>query len=88
MSRREEWRKVLDSEVKHWSAMSPDKMLAELGDREVYEVEVDSKNYQVEVTLLENTANYLHIMVSVDDGSLPASIFPLTETIICQKLSG
>jgi hypothetical protein len=49
------------------------------------EVEFDSKQYQVEVELLENTEKYIHVMVSVDDGSLPASISPLTHSFICQK---
>jgi hypothetical protein len=39
----------------------------------------------VEVQLLENTESYLHIMVAVDDGALPASLLPLTETFIRAK---
>jgi hypothetical protein len=37
------------------------------------------------VQLLENTEQYLHVMVAVDDGSLPASISPLTHSFIRQK---
>lgn len=85
MSRREEWRKVLDSEVKRWSAMSWDQLVSELPDVRAYEVELDSKHYQVEVDLLENTEKYVHVMVAVDDGSLPASISPLTHSFVCQK---
>jgi hypothetical protein len=48
-------------------------------------VELDSKKYQVEVELLENADKYVHVMVAVDDGSLPASISPLTRTFISQK---
>jgi len=66
--------------------MSCEQLLAELSDPPLnYLVEFDSKKYQVEVELLENTAEYLHIMVGVDDGSLPASISPLTRTFICRK---
>ena len=71
-----EWQKVLDSEVKRWSAMSCGQLVSELHD---------AKQYQVEVELLENTEKYLHVMVAVDDGSLPASISPLTHSFICQK---
>ena len=85
MSRREEWRKVLDSEVKRWSAMSSGQLISELPDLRVYEVEVDSKHYQVEVELLENAETYVHVMVAVDDGSLPASIWPLSQTFVCHK---
>lgn len=86
MSRREQWRKVLDSEVQRWSAKSCEDLISELRDIQAYDVERDSKTYQVEVQLLENTETYLHIMVAVDDGSLPASFLPLTETFIREKL--
>ena len=85
MSRREEWGKVLDSEVRRWSAMTCEQLIFELHDLQAYEVELDSKKYQVEVELVENTDKYVHIMVAVDDGSLPASILPLTHSIICSK---
>ena len=85
MSRRDEWQKVLDSEVKRWSALSYQQLASELRDHQAYEVENDSQKYQVEVELLENTGEYLHVSVAVDDGSLPASIFPLTHSFICRK---
>ena len=50
-----------------------------------YEVEHESKTYQVEVEILENTATYVHVAVSVDDGSLPASITPETHSFMCRK---
>ena len=85
MARRDEWRKVLDSEVNRWSAMSCNQLVSELHDLQTYEIEFDSKKYQVEVEILENTEQYLHVMVAVDDGSLPASIRPLTGTFIRPK---
>jgi hypothetical protein len=85
MSRREQWRKVLDSEVQRWSGMSYDQLVSGLRDLQAYEVEFDSKTYQVEVEILEHTDSYVHVMVAVDDGSLPASISPSTHTFICQR---
>jgi hypothetical protein len=85
MSKREEWHKVLNSEVQRWSAMSYDQLISELRTVQAYVVELDSKKYQIEVDILENTDKYLHVMVAVDDGSLPASISPLTSTFISQK---
>ena len=85
MGRREEWRKVLDSEVKRWSTLACEQLASELQDVQTYEVEFDSKKYQVEVQLLENTEQHLHVMVAGDDGSLPASISPLTHSFIRQK---
>jgi len=85
MSLRNDWRKVLDFEVQRWSAMSYEQLVSELHEVQAYEVEFESKQYQVEVELLENTERYLHVMVAVDDGSLPASIWPLTHSFICHK---
>jgi len=87
MSRREDWRKVLDTEVDRWSAMSCDELVSALHEVHAYEVDRDSKKYQVEVELLENTEAYLHVMLSVDDGTLPASISPVTQTFVRPKAS-
>ena len=76
---------MLDSEVRRWSAFPCEQLISELHDLRAYEVEFDSKKYQVEVDVLENTDKYVHVMVAVDDGSLPASIAPLTHTFICSK---
>jgi hypothetical protein len=48
-------------------------------------VNFESKDYQVEVELLENTEKYLHVMLAVNDGSLMGFIRPLTHSFICQK---
>ena len=85
MTRREEWRKVLDSEVKRWSAMSYTQLVSGLHDQQIYETELDSKQYQVEVELLENTEQYVHVVVAVDDGNFSASIKPLTHSFIRLK---
>jgi hypothetical protein len=84
-SRREEWRKVLQAELRRWSSMSCDEVLAELRTRDVYELVTDSKQYQVEVMLLEDKPEYLHVSIAVDDGSLPASIHPESESFISRK---
>jgi len=90
MGRREEWRKVLDSEVSRWRAMSLEQLISELHHSQAYEVEVDSKKFQVEVEILENSERYLQVMIAVDDGSLPASIIPVSHTFVIEKdqLSG
>jgi len=49
---------------------------AELADEKVYEVNFEGNTHQVEAQTLENTENYLQVMVSVHDGSLPASFRP------------
>jgi hypothetical protein len=85
MSQRDEWLKVLDFEMKRWSALSWEQLASELQEPQAYEVVFDSKKYQVEVELLENTEQYLNVAVAVDDGTLPASISPATDNFIRQK---
>ena len=85
MKRREQWRPVLDAELKRWSAKSSEQLLAELGEVKAYEIEFENKKYQVEVEILENTEKYVHVMVAVDDSTLPAAIFPLNASFIREK---
>lgn len=77
---------MLDAEVRRWSAMTSEQLISELQAAQAYEVQIDSKQFQVEVELLEDTGEYVHVMVAVDDGTLPASISPLTHTFICSKV--
>jgi hypothetical protein len=86
MNRREQWKRVLRTEVDRWSSMSCGEVLSELRNRDIYEVVDGSKRYQVEVLLLEDTPEYLHVSIAVDDGSLPASILPASETFLCRKI--
>jgi hypothetical protein len=85
MSRREEWRKALASEVERWSAKPCEQLVAELGEVQAYELEYDSKTYQVEVELLEDTKEYVHVLVAVDDASLRGFIRPEADSFIRQK---
>jgi hypothetical protein len=85
MNRRDKWRKVLDAELERWSAMSLQQLIVELAEPQAFEIEFESAKYQVEVELLENTEKYTHVAVSVDDGTLPASICPLTRSLIREK---
>ena len=68
-----------------WNGKSCINLIAELSDVQSYEVEFEGKKYQVEVQLLENTDRYVHVGLSVDDGSIPASFCPLSESFIRQK---
>lgn len=87
MNRREQWEAVLAAEVERWSAKRWSSILADLRDgcNIAYEVVKDSKTFQVEVDLLENTPEYLNISVAVDDGSLPQSIHPASRSFLCPK---
>jgi len=85
MKRSKQWSKVLDLEVQRWSAMPYEELLSTLNHLQTYEIEMASTKYQVEVEILEKTDQYLHVMVAVDDGSLPASMFPSIRSFISRK---
>ena len=80
MNRRDEWRNILDAEVKRWSALSFDDLISALSDRQRYEVDFDSQKFQVEVQVLEITEKYLHVVVAVDDGT---PVRPLSHSFFC-----
>ena len=71
--------------MNRWKAKSSETLVADLAEEQVYRVEFESKQFQIEVQLLENTDQYIHVCVSVDDGSLPASLFPLSSSFIVSK---
>ena len=70
-----------------WSTLSYDQLISRLSTVDVYEVEDDFKKYQVEIEILEKTEDYVHVAVSVDDGHLPASIWPATGSFIQKRPS-
>ena len=76
---------MLDAEMRRWSSKTYEQVIAELNGLSAYEVEFEANTYQVEAEILENAAEYIHVMLAVDDGSLPASILPLTDTFITPK---
>ena len=82
MADKKAWREVLDAETQRWSSMSSDELLSELRDVQAYEVGTGFREHtRCEVEVLENTDTYVHVMVAVDDGQLPASISPVTTTL-------
>lgn len=87
MRRRERWQQVLDAEVRRWSAMPYQELIAAVPETDVYEVERDGDKYQVEISILEDTERYVHVGITVDDGSLPASIVPASRTFVRDKPS-
>jgi|SoiMetStandDraft_2_1073263.scaffolds.fasta_scaffold213792_1 hypothetical protein len=87
MKRRQRWQKVLEAEMRRWSALSYNQLISRLSTIDVYEVEDDFKKYQVEIEILEKTEDYVHVAVRVDDGHLPASICPARDSFIQKKAS-
>jgi hypothetical protein len=88
MSNRERWREVLDAEVRLWSAKPCDELIAELRETCVYEVEDGGTRYQVDVQMLENTAEFVQVMVGIHDGSFTGFVWPLSTIFIQRKKAG
>lgn len=80
-ARRAEWRPVLEAEVKRWESQRPSELRITLARPICYEVD-GARNLQCEIQLIEDTPEYLHVSLSIDDGSLPASILPLSATFV------
>jgi hypothetical protein len=86
MNRRERMQQVLNAELERWSSMTVDQLLDELREERNYQLRAGSQEYQLEVQLLENTATYLHVSISVDDFRLLSSMFPMSTTFIREKV--
>jgi hypothetical protein len=84
MNRRRRWQEVLETEKQRWSALPYDELVSRLS-RTNYEVERDSQTYQIEIDVLENTPDYVHVAISVDDGSIPASFWPMMDSFITKR---
>jgi len=85
MNRRQRWRAVLESEKQRWSALPYDQLVSRLSQTDVYEVEQGSQKYQIEIEILEHTTDFVHVAISVDDGSIPASFLPATDSFITKR---
>ncbi len=86
MTRRNTWNLVLALELEQWEAKPWPQLLHDLVDGNIaYEVTHDSKTYQVEADLVEDTPDFVHVCVAVDDGSLPESISPAFKSFVRKK---
>jgi hypothetical protein len=84
-TRKSEWlRECLDREVGRWASKSYAE-LASLEGPVPYDNEGAGESfYQTEVTILERTAEYVHVSVAVDDGGWRA-IMPLGTDFLVYK---
>lgn len=85
MRNREQMRKVLESQRKIWSAKPFEQLVAELKETQNYEVEADSVVYQVEVEIFEKSEESVRVEIGIDDGHLPSSIFPLSDSFMVRR---
>lgn len=85
MTTRSQLETVLEREVGSWASKSPGALRIELAQRAAYSFEVDGRPYQAEVEILEDTSEYLHVVVIVDDTSLGRAIKPLNRSFLVRS---
>ena len=76
---------LLDREIEEWSSKSFTKLTEELADVVAYQRGDKTGFHQFEVQMIEQEPEYLHILVSVDDGSFRRSLAPLTRGFIVHR---
>ena len=69
---------LLDAEAKSWAAKPFDQLVLDLSDVAAYGRSEGEDFHQFEVQIVEREEDFLHILISVDDGSLWRSMSPLT----------
>jgi hypothetical protein len=77
-------RLCLDREVERWRGKPYETLASELASSVNYECGEGRSAYQTEVILLEDTPEYVHVMVGVSDGGW-RSFVPLTTTFLVYR---
>jgi hypothetical protein len=81
----EEWRPVLDAQVRRWSQIPWEQLVGLLREPQAYEATLGTKKYRIAVDLLEDRDASVQISVAVDDGALTYSALPLCRSIVLSK---
>jgi hypothetical protein len=68
--------------------MSCHQLISALPDVQTCEIDFESKKYQIEVELLENTDSYVHVGIAVDNGHFWRAMRPLSSSFIAKGLPG
>ena len=80
-----ELHRLLDAEVDELSRRSYARLVDDLSDVLAYERGSGAGHHQFEVQMIEHEPGYVHVAVSVDDGSFLRSIAPLTRSFIVHR---
>jgi len=80
-----ELQKLLDAEVDELSRRSYARLVDDLPDVLAYERGGGASYHQFEVQMIEHQPDYVHVVVSIDDGSFLRSISPMTRSFIVHR---
>ena len=76
---------LLDAEVDAWAKKPYATLIEELPDVVAYERGDGADAHQFEVQMLEHEPDYVHVCISIDDGSFRWSFAPLTRSFIVHR---
>lgn len=81
-SRRKRWTELLNQELEKWRSMPTKELLSKFasGDHYSYLLVAGSEETQVNVQVIRPEETTAHVIVRVDDGSLPQALVPVTGT--------
>jgi len=78
-------RDLLDHETSDWSQKSYSHLIEELADVVAYTRGEGANFHQFEVEMIEQELEYVHVIMSIDDGSFARSFTPLTRGFIVYR---
>ncbi len=76
---------LVDAETSDWSRKSFANLVEELTDVVAYERGSDADFHQFEVQMIEHKPDYVHVIVSIDDGSFVRFCAPVTRGFIVHR---
>jgi hypothetical protein len=80
-----ELQRLLDAEVDELSRRSYARLVDDLPDVLAYQRVGGPGYHQFEVQMLEHEPDYVHVLVSIDDGSFWRSVSPITRSFIVHR---
>jgi len=80
-----ELQRLLDAEVDQLSRRSYARLVDDLPEVLAYERGGGASYHQFEVQMIEHQPDYVHVVVSIDDGSFLRSISPMTRSFIVRR---
>ena len=78
-------RELLSYETLDWAERSPGDIVAELAKPQTYGRGTGDTWHEIEVTLLEATDDYIHVKISIHDGSLVWALKPITSSFLIYR---
>ncbi len=78
-------RTLLSQETLLWAEKSPADIVAELAMPQTYQRGAGDSWHELNVTLLESTDDYIHVKISINDGSIVWALKPLTSSFLIYR---